>query len=249
MLFRRIIFSALLVGLLSGLLFTVVQSLSVSPIIFAAEQYEVAEPVVESALSGAHEHHHGGHEHNEEAWGPEDGLERFSYTLLSNVLAGIGFAAVLLSIMSQFQIQGLAKLSPAKGLLWGVAGFIAFFAAPGIGLPPEIPGIEAAPLEHRQLWWVLTVLASAVGLALIAFANGGYKAIGLVIIALPFMIGAPHPTGPEFSHPDASAVAILQDLHHQFILASSAANLVFWLAIGALSALALKRFVLKQTYA
>ena len=250
MLFRRIIFCALFIGFLSGLLFTAIQSISVSPIIFAAEQYEVAEPQA-APVQG---HHHGEgapseHHHDQEAWGPNDGMERTLYTLLSNVLAGIGFAAILLSIMSQLQLKGVANLSIVKGLAWGVAGFIAFFVAPGIGLPPEIPGIEAAPLDNRQTWWLLAVVASGVGIGTLAFAKGAYKIIGVAFIALPFLIGAPHSAGPVFTHPDANVVAILSDLHHQFIVASGVANLAFWLALGALCAWALNRQVLNDRYA
>jgi len=250
MLFRKIIFSALLIGIISGLLFSAVQFIGVSPIIFAAEQYEVAEPEVETVP----DHHHGeaassAHHHDAEAWGPEDGLERSLYTLLSYVLAGIGFAAVLLAIMSQLQLNGVTRLSVVKGLAWGVAGFIAFFAAPGIGLPPEIPGIEAAPLEYRQSWWMLAVVASGIGIGVLAFAKGFFKAAGLLLIAIPYLIGAPHPAGPEFTHPDANAVAILSDLHQQFIIASGVSNLIFWLALGALCAWALNRQVLDSEHA
>jgi len=250
MLFRRIIFSALFIGLLSGLLFSVVQYIGVSPIILAAEQYEVAEVEPVPAQS----HHHGeevsaAHHHDAEAWSPSDGIERGLYTLLSNVLAGIGFAAIVLSIMCQLQLKGLANFSLLKGLACGLAGFIAFFAMPGIGLPPEIPGIEAAPLDNRQTWWVLTVIASAVGIGILAFAKDAYKILGIVLMAMPFLVGAPHPTGPEFGHPDERVVAILVDLHHQFIVASGVANLVFWLALGVLCAWGLNRTVLNDQYA
>ena len=251
MLFRRIIFSALLIGLLSGLLFSVVQFIGVSPIIIAAEQYEVeAEPVPTQS------HHHGEaanaghhHHHDAEAWSPGDGLERSLFTLLSNVLAGIGFAAIVLSVMCMLQLKGWAKFSPAKGLALGLAGFVAFFAMPGIGLPPEIPGIEAAPLDNRQSWWVLTVLTSAVGIGVLAFAKKAYKLFGLLLMALPFILGAPHSSGPEFAHPDERVVAILIDLHQQFIVASGVANLVFWLALGSLCAWGLNRTVLNKHYA
>ena len=246
MLFRRIIFCALFVGLLSGLLFSGFQYFSVSPIIFQAEAFELSEPVSEPVVD---DHHHGqsagaAHSHDTEAWAPEDGTERTLYSILSNVLAGIGFAAVVLALMSQLQLQGITKLSPLKGLLWGTAGFIAFFAAPGIGLPPEIPGIEAAPIENRQSWWTFTVIASGLGLAVLAFAKGYFKVLGLVLMALPFIIGAPHVVGPEFAHPDAAAVSTLVELHQQFIIASGISNLIFWLAIGGLSAWALNRKIL-----
>ena len=248
MLFRRIIFSALCVGILSGLLFSIVQYVGISPIIFAAEQYEMAE--VEPVQS----HHHGegqssGHHHDSEAWSPNDGLERNLYTVLSNVLAGIGFAAIVLSIMCLRHSKNQIKFSLTKGLMFGLAGYAAFFALPAMGLPPEIPGIEAAPLDNRQAWWLCCVVASGLGIYLIAFTKVIFKMLGVVLIALPFVVGAPHPEGPEFGHSEERVVAILVDLHQQFIVASGVANLVFWLALGALCAWGLQRAVLNDQYA
>jgi len=241
MLLRGIIYSALLIGLLVGLLLTGLQSVVVNPIIFASEAYETVE---EEPVVASHAHDHGAHEHNEEAWGPADGAERLFYTALANVIASIGFAAVLLALMSQTQLQGWTSSSLGKGVLWGLAGFIAFFAAPGIGLPPEIPGIEAAPLENRQGWWMLTVGVFIVGIGLLAFAPLKFKAISLVLFALPYIIGAPHGAGPEFTG-DAASVAALTELHSQFIMASGITNLVFWLVLGAISAWCINRWVLK----
>jgi len=242
MLLRGIIYSALLIGLLVGLLLTGLQSVVVNPIIFASEAYETEE--VAPVAAAPHAHDHGAHEHNDEAWGPEDGAERLFYTALANVIASIGFAAVLLALMSQTQLQGWTSSSLGKGVLWGLAGFIAFFAAPGIGLPPEIPGIEAAPLENRQGWWMLTVGVFIVGIGVLAFAPLKFKAISLVLFALPYVIGAPHGAGPEFTG-DAASVAALTELHSQFIVASGITNLVFWLVLGAISAWCINSWVLK----
>jgi len=243
MLFRGIIYSALLIGLLVGMLLTGLQSVVVNPIIFASEAYETVEEEPVAAAPQGHEGH-AGHEHNEEAWAPEDGAERLFYTCLANVIASMGFAAVLLALMSQTQLQGWTSASLGRGVLWGLAGFIAFFAAPGIGLPPEIPGIEAAPLEYRQSWWLLTVLLFIVGMGLLAFAPLKLKALSLVFFAVPYLIGAPHGDGPEFTG-DAASVAALTDLHSQFIMASGFTNLVFWLVLGTFSAWCIKRWVLK----
>lgn len=243
MIFRRIILSAIFVGLIAGSVLSVIQALSVSPIIFAAEVYEIAEPVASS-----HSHGHeseGGHHHDADAWSPEDGNERTSFSIMANILASIGFASILIALMAQLQLQGVTKLNVLKGALWGVAGYIAFFVVPGIGLPPEIPGVEVAALENRQSWWLLAVVSSIIGLAVMAFTPIKYKVLGLVAIALPFIIKAPHIDGPEFSHPDPAAVMALTELHHQFIIASGVANLVFWIVMGLVSAFALNKIVLK----
>ena len=237
MIFRRIIYNALLVGLLTGLLLTVIQVISVNPIIFAAEAFEIEEA-----------HDHGEHDH--EAWAPEDGSERTLSTTIANISAGIGFAAILLALMSQVQMiraeaNKLQPINMLKGCLWGLAGYVAVFVVPGIGLPPEIPGIQAAAVEHRQVWWTLAVICAAIGLAVIAFAAMKFKAIGLIFLAAPYLVGAPHYKGPEFVHPDPAAVSALEQLHQQFIVASGITNLLFWIALGVGCAWALNRFVMQ----
>lgn len=258
MIFRRIILAALAVGFVAACFSTIVQMATVSPIIFASEAFEVAEPAQKAvAVAGHHgeshghghghdDHGHGhGHHHSEDAWAPADGAERTFYTLLSNALAGIGFAALMLAVMVFLQVKGKTSLTPLKGAAWGVASFLIFFAAPGLGLPPEIPGIEAAAIENRQGWWFLAVAGTTVGLYLIAFGSKALKVVGLLALAIPHIVGAPHIAGPEFTHPDSAAVAQLEQLHHQFIIASSVSNLLFWLVVGMMSAWLLNRLVLK----
>ena len=239
MLFRGIILCALLVGLFVGSLQTGLQSVLVDPIIFAAESYEV----VEEAPVVSHEHADG-HHHDHDAWAPADGGERFFYTALSNVLMTIGFAAMLLALMCQAQLLGWTRVSAVRGALWGFAGFIAFFAAPGIGLPPEIPGIEAAVLENRQGWWALAVISSIIGLGLVAFAPLKFKVLSIAFFAVPYLMGAPHASGPEFAG-DPERVAALSELHSTFIISSGITNLLFWLALGVACAWCVNRRVLK----
>ncbi len=63
MLFRRLIFSAVMVGVLSGLLLSLSQTMGVTPIILAAEQYEMVEAdhhaqLIMPAISQQDDHHH-----------------------------------------------------------------------------------------------------------------------------------------------------------------------------------------------
>ena len=234
MLFRRIILAALFVGLLSGLALSAAQITVVNPIIFAAEAFEVDVA-----------HVHAEHDHGEEQWAPADGAERTGYTIVANVSAGIGFAAIMLALMSQLQLQRVAQVSVAKGLVWGVGGFVAFFVAPGLGLPPEIPGIEAAPVENRQTWWLFAVVSVGGGLLVMSFAPLKFKALGALLALLPYLLNIPHHRGAAFSHPDPDAVAALTRLHQEFIVASGFSNLVFWIILGALSAWMLRVWVLR----
>lgn len=236
MIFRRIIFNALLVGLFSGLVLSAVQIFAVNPIIFQAEAFEIAG------------HDHASHDHSDQAWSPEDGIERTIFTVVSNVFAGIGFAAIILALMSQLQMKGLTQLNPKKGIIWGIASFLAFFVAPGLGLPPEIPGITAAPVEQRQIWWTLAVIGVGLGLFMLAYAPLKLKIIGAISIASPYLIHIPHHEGPAFTHPDPEAVQTLTSLHQQFIVASGISNLLFWITLGLISAWAVNRWILKESY-
>ncbi len=250
MLFRRVVLSALLVGVLAGLLLSVVQRWQVVPIIESAERFEQAQ-----APQGAHAHVHAGHDHAAEAWQPADGAERIAFTVLSNVLTAIGFALVILAAIAasvrdaaSARRNAVTRLDWVSGLLWGLAGYVTFFVAPALGLPPEIPGAEAAPLEARQLWWIFAVLFTAAGLAGAVFGKSSWRWAALGLIVVPHLVGAPSPAaGPFAGHPPAVA-AELSELARQFVLATALANAVLWVALGLASVWA-ARWVLKDRVA
>ena len=125
-----------------------------------------------------------------EAWAPQDGLERIFYTTVTAILTGIGFALLLISGM----IMRGEKIDTRRGLLWGAGGFIAFVLATSLGLPPELPGMITSDILARQTWWIATAVASIVGLWFLVFSEKIYYKIFAVIIALtPHLVGAPHP--------------------------------------------------------
>jgi len=204
---------------------TAMQIFTVNPIIFAAETYEIVEH--QSRLPGQD-----GNDDQGKSWAPEDGAERTAYTLLANSSVGIGFSAVLLALMNQFRPSKSRKFGWTQGALWGLAGFTAIYLAPGIGIPPEIPGFETAPIQNRQLWWVFTVISVSIGLGILAFTVIRVKAIGLIFLAMPYIIGAPGAGGAEYLHPDPAATRALTQLQEQFIITSGIINLIFWLISG-----------------
>jgi cobalt transporter subunit CbtA len=218
--FRRIVFVAALAGLIAGLVASGLQALRLVPLIHQAEVFESA---ADAAKPAAREHDHGAM-----AWEPGEGLERVGLTIVANVLAGIGFGFLIAA--------GLALTGAAdwrRGLLWGLAGFATFLLAPSLGLPPEPPGADAAPLLDRQLWWIGTAAATAAGLGLIVFPRRWWAALaGAVLIALPHLIGAPQPLGPG-SAPES--------LVQQFMIAALLGGLVFWLVLGAATGFLFKR--------
>ena len=226
--FRRIVFSAVLAGVAAGVLLTGIQQLRVAPVLAEAETYEAAGPAEEAhAHADGGAHGHDAHEHG--GWSPADGFERTFWTGVANVGMAIGFALLLGAAFSLRE-----NVSWRQGILWGLGGYAAFFALPALSLPPELPGTEAAALQDRQAWWLVTATLSAIGVALIGLTRGWpWKAAAVVLIAIPHLIGAPH---PDTYHTLAPA-----ELVRAFIVATAVANAVFWIALGAGCAIAFRK--------
>lgn len=203
--FRKLVAVSLLAGLLGGLLLSLLQYYQTLPLILAAEQFETS--------SAEH-----GHD-----WQPMAGWQRNGFTLLFNGLTGFGFALLISAAMYWRDQHGYLS-----GLGWGLAGYWVFFAAPSLGLPPELPGTDSAELHNRQAWWLFTAAATAVGLFGLFLTQQRWLQIGGVgLLALPHLIGAPH---PEVAH--ALAPEVLQQ---HFVVLTSINNALFWLTLGALS--------------
>ena len=224
---QRVLMTAIIAGFIAGVFASAAQSVKVIPLILEAETYE-------TGTADAHDHgeeSHGAvaaeteahsHDHDAGDWAPEDGLERTAFTLLSNVAAGVGFGLLLCGAIV---LRGRDE-DVKTGVLWGLAGFAAFSLLPALGLPPEVPGTVAADLQARQIWWFLTVACSAVGLALIFLKQGHiWTGLGAVLIAVPHIVGAPHPDVPGGTVPPSLAA--------EFAVASLVSALLFWLVLGA----------------
>lgn len=212
--FKPLLLSAGISGIAAAMLLSLMQMLWVTPFILEAETYEAGSHSMSATVAE--------HDHPSEAWQPEDGWQRTLATISSNIIMAIGFATILMGVYC------LRK--PTRwtgGLAWGLVGYAAFFVAPSLGLPPELPGTESAELLARQYWWLATVCATAAGLGLLQ-ARKHLKLIGAVLILLPHAIGAPQPAIAASLAPAA--------LDAQFVLATALSNLLFWLALGGLSA-------------
>ena len=130
--FRRLLLAALCAGLLSGVLAAAGASI----------RHRAADPAGRD-LRETRRRRQGkraAHDHPAAAeWEPENGFERSAYTLAADLLTGIGFALLLAAGLT---LRG-GDAGWHDGLFWGLAGFAAFTLAPGMGLPPELPGSEA----------------------------------------------------------------------------------------------------------
>lgn len=247
--FRRIVFLACLVGLLTGLVVTGLQLFVTVPIILEAETYEAgggdaaahthaeAAPAVAQdqmkEFAGVLARMYRGiyaFQHAEADWEPAEGLQRHGYTLVANVLIAIGFGLLL---GAAFSLREGVRWP--EGLLWGLGGYATFFVLPALGLPPEIPGTFAADLVPRQGWWLLTVFCSGIGLALVALQRQWiWKIAGAILVIVPHILGAPHPEVHGGTAP--------QPLADAFIWRTAFVNAIFWLLLGGLSAWSFRRF-------
>lgn len=199
--FLRILLTTLIAGLIGGAAVSALQAIGATPLILEAETFEAG------ARLGEH------------------GWERVGFTLLANMLMAAGFAALL---AAAFTVGG-RRVSITGSVGWGLAGFAAFGFIPSLGLPPELPGMVAADIAARQLWWWSSATANCIGLALLAFApRWGWKVLGGVAIVAPFVIGAPHAV--------TGAGAVPPELAARFVTVSLGTGLAFWLILAASAA-------------
>lgn len=218
--FRALVFSSVLVGLIVGGAVTVAQHFGTIPLILKGEVYEEAA-----------ESEHARHESAVTAWEPRDGFERNAYTTLANILTATGFALLLAGIYAMRS----RPVTWREGLFWGLSGFLVFTVAPSLGLPPQLPGTPVAPIEARQFWWIATAAATAGGLGLIVFQRAGWAvALGILVIVLPHVIGAPQLPESRTNVPEA--------LSREFVTTVIVTSLLFWVLLGSLTAILLAQF-------
>lgn len=187
--YSRFLISALFAGAAAGLIAGLLILYFVQPVLLHAELYEGGALV------------HFGADKANTAHPDLPGLDpvRDGLSLVFSMLTYTGYALIMVAAMGLAEDRG-ASIDGRTGLIWGVAGFITFHFAPAFTLAPEVPGVAAADVAARQVWWFATAGAAAVALWLIAFAQS-WAAWGVAVILLlaPHVIGAPEPevfTGP-----------------------------------------------------
>lgn len=217
----RLLAAALLAGLLAGLVTSGLQALVTTPLILKAEAFERAEP------AAPHAHGDGAavapHDHDEAAgWKPRDGLQRTLVTSLATIVTAVGYALLLGAAM----LAAGANLDAGAPLRWAAGAFLATGLAPALGLAPELPGMgSGGDVVARQVWWLGTAAATALGLSLIAARRSALLVVaGLALLATPHLVGAPHAPPADSTVPAGLAA--------RFAVASLAMSLLLWAAIG-----------------
>ncbi len=215
---RNLFASALFAGLAAGVLAALLQLTFVVPLLLEGELYE----------TGTRTHFTATGVQSDAGTPPVfDQMSRHIGTVAMNLITYTGFALVLVAGFA-FANRFGHVIDARQGALWGLMGFISLHLAPAFGLPPELPGTVGADLQPRQIWWSATALATAIGIALIAYRKGPVLvAAGIVLIALPHLIGAPQI--------DTYFGTAPPELASHFVTRSLGVAALSWIALGAMA--------------
>lgn len=212
--FTRIITSALLAGAGAGFIVSLLQLGFVQPVLLHAELYETGQLVHFGSTSvvSAHQDVSG-----------FDAL-RDGLSIAFTMAIYCGYALILVAAMALATERGTV-VNARNGIVWGIAGFVAVHLAPGFTLAPEVPGVAAADVYARQIWWFATVAAAAVAMWLIGFGKG-WPAWGVaaVLLLAPHIIGAPEPD--TFAGPVPTEIGAL------FASRALGVGLAAWVLVG-----------------
>lgn len=215
--FTRILTSALFAGVAAGLLIALLQYVFVQPVLLHAELYEGGALV-----------HFGVDPISAHPDLPGFDLMRDLLSVMFTMLVYCGYALAMVALMSIAQERG-AKITPTNGMIWGVAGFVAAHMAPAFSLAPEVPGVAAADVALRQMWFFPTVAAAVGAMWLLAFyRNAMGITAAVVLLVVPHLIGAPEPD--TFAGPVPTEIGAL------FAARALGVGLAAWVILGALCA-------------
>lgn len=204
----RTLLTGLLAGLAAGAVLTLLYIGKIQPLLLAAEAYEQG---ADSVLSAP--------------------FMRFFDTFLFNILNGVGFGLLMAALL----VMRGQPVGVGPGVLWGAAGFAVFVLAPAVGLPPELPGSIKAPLEERQVWWLLTAAATAGGIGLLVLqARRMWKGVGILLILLPHIVGAPQT--------DVYGGTLPAELAGVYVGVSIGTMALFWVVLGGVAGWCHDRF-------
>lgn len=234
---KRVISAGLLAGLFAGLAIAILQNFTTTPLILEAEAFEEAgqhaaaatfiAPAVFRLEAPSLLYVHGDAGHGGEAaagsvWAPQEGFERIAFTSAATIATSIGFALLLLGGL----LLSGEEINERTAMIWAAGGFVSTGLAPALGLPPELPGMQAADLVDRQSWWLLTATTTAFALFLmLMYEDWRLRALGVLVLLAPHLVGAPHAEGIEVGRVPAELAA-------RFAATSLAVHAALWIATG-----------------
>lgn len=212
--FSKFLTSALFAGAVAGLIAGLLQLAFVQPVLLHAELYESGELL-----------HFGPEPVSAHPVLPGFDVVRDGLSLIFTMLTYTGYALLLLSVMSVAEGRG-AQIDGRTGMIWGIAGFVTFHLAPAFTLAPEVPGVAAAEVSARQVWWFAAVASAGVALWMIAFARKWVLwGLAALLLAAPHLIGAPEP--------DSFSGTVPPEIAALFAARALGVGLAAWVLLGA----------------
>lgn len=213
----KLLVSALFAGAVAGVIAGLLQLVFIQPVLLHAELYENGTLThFGTAINPARP--------DLPAFVPLRDMLSIVFTMFTYT----GYAMILVALMLVAQERG-ADITVRTGIGWGIAGFIAAHLAPAFSLAPEVPGVAAADIGARQIWWFSTVAASSIALLLIAFGrNWILWGVAVILLAAPHIIGAPQPDA--FIGPVPPEIAAL------FAVRALGVGLASWTILGCFAA-------------
>ncbi len=229
----RLFASALFAGLVAGLIAVLLQWSLMEKLILEGEEYETGNKTHFAGvlvINEAQEAANPAAATAPEATPADDGGEdeslftRFSLAFFADFTSFVGWALLMVGGFAIAEKYG-QRITRKDAILWGVAGFAAVHIMTGIGLAPELPGQPAAELELRQLWWVTTAVTAIVAFALFGYGRTPvYIAIGVALLLVPQLIGAPRLEGYSGMAPP--------ELSGEYVARSYAVAFITWVSLG-----------------
>jgi len=211
---RNLLSSGLIAGAVTGLAVAFLQLWLIQPLIVEAEMFETGAKVLPAPMTAATDLA-SNHEATETS-GRID-VTRASYTVLFLIVTWSGFGLLAVSGIAALRrvLPSLAVSAPAIALV----GFATFSLMPALGLPPELPGMPAADLLTRQIWWVGTTIATVAAIATaLRFRSFAAWLGAIALVAGPHLIGAPMPpVAPATVPPDLAALYATRVLGVSFL--------------------------------
>ncbi len=249
MLFVRLIWCALLTALIVGSVQFGLEQWHAVPIIHAAEVFESQK--LEGDPSQAREQvSQPEHVHESAAADEDETQHRAAWTWVANVLHSFSMALLMFVVMGWWiWKRGGAIATSRLALAVACAGLLSLNLWPALGLSAKLPGMDAAALGARQAWWLLAAAsavlacASLAGIATKGLASHWRWCAALLLLALPFIVGAPHPAADPLAGFSAQARAQLQELEREFIWTTHWISLSFWLSLGCVGGWVFGRWV------
>lgn len=228
---KTLLSSGLIAGAVAGLVMALLQFWLVQPLIVQAERYETGELVLQvtdapskTTVIAAEEPATVGNAHPDMGAANSLDVSRNFQTMLFLVLTWGGFG-----LLASAAVAAVSAVGRTQHVSWpGIAliGFTAFCLAPALGLPPELPGMPAADLEARQVWWISTAIATCAGAGLILLWHKPRALLAALVIGL-----LPHVVGAPILDEHLTAV-VPPELSSLFSARVIGTNLVGWIVLG-----------------